>query len=36
MTMKNKSFKIFVIMVLTANVGYAGSNPKIDEATSRK
>ena len=31
--MKNKVFKIFVIMLLAANVSYAGSNPKIDKAT---
>ena len=31
--MKNKVFKIFVIMLLAANVSYAGNNPKIDKAT---
>ena len=31
--MKNKVFKIFVIMLLAANVSYAGSNQKIDKAT---
>jgi len=31
--MKNKVFKIFVIMLLAANVSYAGSNPRIDKAT---
>ena len=31
--MKNKVFKIFVIIILVANVSYAGSNPKIDKAT---
>lgn len=31
--MKNKVFKIFVIILLAANVSYAGSNPKIDKAT---
>ena len=31
--MKNKVFKIFVIMTLVANVSYAGSNQKIDKAT---
>ena len=31
--MKNKVFKIFVIMILSVNISYAGSNPKIDKAT---
>ena len=31
--MKNKVFKIFVIMLLAANVSYAGSNSRIDKAT---
>ena len=31
--MKSKIFKIFLIMILVANVSYAGSNPKIDKAT---
>ena len=31
--MKNKIFKIFVIMTLAANVSYAKSNTKIDKAT---
>lgn len=31
--MKNKIFKIFVIMILAVNVSYAGSNTKIDKAT---
>ena len=31
--MKNKVFKIFVIMTLVANVSYAESNQKIDKAT---
>ena len=31
--MKNKVFKIFVIILLAANVSYAGSNPRIDKAT---
>lgn len=31
--MKNKVFKIFVIMILSVNISYAGINPKIDKAT---
>ena len=31
--MKNKIFKIFVIMILAVNISYAGSNTKIDKAT---
>ena len=31
--MKSKIFKIFLIMILVANVSYAGSNQKIDKAT---
>ena len=31
--MKNKVFKIFVIMLLSVNISYAGINPKIDKAT---
>lgn len=31
--MKSKIFKIFLIMILVANVSYAGNNPKIDKAT---
>ena len=31
--MKNKIFKIFVIMILAVNVSYTGSNTKIDKAT---
>lgn len=33
MIMKNKIFKIFVIMVLVTNVSYAKNNVKIDKAT---